>query len=72
MQEQWQGLNLLFSDIQRFSNGVDLWGGQLGQNDQKLHENYKIIILKQSRGGGGRIDKLIFWLVGWVSPSPSH
>ena len=27
---------------QGFPNGVNLWGGQFWQNDQKLHENYKI------------------------------
>ena len=37
-----------------------LVGGQLGQNDQKLHENYKITIFgsKQWRGMGR--DKPIF------------
>ena len=29
---------------QGFLNGVSLWEGQFGQNDQKLHEDYKINI----------------------------
>ena len=38
--------------LQGFSNGVDWWRGQFGQNGQKLHENYKIGIFGQNWGGG--------------------
>ena len=30
---------------QGFPNGVDFLGGQFWENDEKLHENYKINIL---------------------------
>ena len=48
--------------FQGFPNGVSLWE-QFGQNDQKLHGNYKINILgaKQCRDRG---DKTITWVVG--------
>ena len=38
--------------VQGFPNGIDWWGGQFGQNGQKLHENYRISIFgsKQWRG----------------------
>ena len=35
-----------------FPNGVDWWGGQFGQNSQKLHENDKIGILGSKQWGG--------------------
>ena len=35
------------------SSGVDQWGGQFGQNGQKLHENYKISTFGSKQWGGG-------------------
>ena len=38
---------------QGFPNGVDWWGGQFGQNGQKMHENDKIGIFGSKQFGGG-------------------
>ena len=38
--------------FQGFPNGVSLWE-QFGQNDQKLHGNYKINILVEKQWGEG-------------------
>ena len=45
-------LNNIGATIQGFPNGVSLQGGQLEQNAQKLHKNYKIKILGNSVEGG--------------------
>ena len=60
---------VLGNNEQGFPNGVDFWGGQFGQNGQKLHEIYKInIFFGKIVEGNGWEHKPIFWVVGWIPP----
>ena len=47
-------------------------GGQCGQIDQKLHENYKAIVLGQNSGEGHEEGQANFLAGGGVSPSPPN
>ena len=56
--------------FQGFPNGVSLWE-QFGQNDQKLHGNYKINILVEKQWGEGAWgDKSIFLRQSISTPLP--
>ena len=50
-QEQWQGLNFLFSDIQGFPNLVDLWGDSLGKMAKNCMKITKSTFLGQNSRG---------------------
>ena len=56
--------------MQGFPNGGNWWGGQFGQNGQKLHENYKIGILGSKQWGRAWGNKPIFRVVGGSHPIP--
>ena len=55
--------------VQGFPNGVDWCGGQFGENCQKLHENYKMVIFGSKQWGTWG-DKPYFWVVGGRYPPP--
>ena len=46
-------------------------GGQLGQNGQKLHENYKIVILGSKKWGAWQ-GQANFLGSGGIPPSPHN
>ena len=59
--------------LQGFPNRVNWWGGQFGQNGQKLHESDKIGIFGSKKWGGGEGNKLIYRVLGEDRhPSPPH